>query len=119
MNSENLKIIFATNVPEMILQNAFSYGTNPSSWSSTDREGIIFRVYLFLLNSSSIAPGSKYLKEYFANNPNYSSHFIQLLKSPTMIGILSTIVIAKVYGRDEDNQPTKRYLVLIRIFYLL
>jgi hypothetical protein len=34
-------------------------------------------------------------------------HFLQLFDSSEMIGILSTVILANVYGRDENNMTTK------------
>jgi hypothetical protein len=110
MRNDHLSRVINFNVPELVLQKMLSFGSNPSNWSASDKSGIIYRIYIFVANFSSIASGRIYLKEYFNQDSRYSSHFIQLLDVPDVIGILSTIILANVYGRDENNNTTKSLL---------
>jgi hypothetical protein len=110
MRNDHLLKVIEFKVPDLVLQKLFTFGCNPANWSKAEKDGIIYRIYIFVANFSSIACGRTYLKEYLDKDPQYSSHFISLLDSPDVIGILSTIIIANVYGRDENNQTTKSLL---------
>jgi hypothetical protein len=60
---DNLSRLIALNVPAFVLQKLASFGSDTSVWSKTDKDGVIFRIVVFIANFSSIAVGRIYLKE--------------------------------------------------------
>jgi hypothetical protein len=124
MRSDHLSHLIALNIPAFVLQKLASFGSDPSVWSKTDKDGLIFRIFVFIANFSSIAVGRVYCKEALYSNPVCYSLFLHLLDSPGVTGLLSTVILANVYGRDENNQTTKSLLhehreILPRLIELL
>jgi hypothetical protein len=111
MNDQHLSLILEKDIINPILRKLLSFGSNSSLMSKIDKDGILFRIYTFVANFSSIHSGRIYLKDYFEKNSEYCSCFLQLLDSPDIIGIFSTIILSNIYGRDENNQTTKSLLV--------
>jgi hypothetical protein len=111
MRNENVPVMINQNIPEIILQKFVTYGSNDGKWSKEDLD-FLCEISEYLVFLSKSLNGTRYLKEYFIVFPQYSSFFFDLVSSSssTTVGVVATITLANVYGRDENNDRTKALL---------
>jgi hypothetical protein len=104
MNSER-------NIPEILFQKLYSFGSLEKKWNKEEHEiaDLIIRSIMHL--SKSLA-GVNYIRNCFLFHPQYSSFFFDLLSSSafTLLGVRITIIIANIYGSEEKNDRKKALL---------
>jgi hypothetical protein len=114
MKNENVHLLINLGIPERILEMLATFTDKMDKYTEksandnfTTVPGQAIPVITYL---SKTSVGSSYLKEYFDSHSNMTSFFFALLPSSSVFGIYATIIIANVYGRDENNEHSKALL---------
>jgi hypothetical protein len=112
MRDESVKVVLDRKIAEVVLLKIVSFKTSVvNSHLSAESVDVFREAVEFVMWLSKSSVGSYYLKEYFAQHFTYFTFFFDLLKSSsTAPGIYSTIILANVYGREENNERTKALL---------
>jgi hypothetical protein len=109
MRNENILLLIDRKIPEIVLQKMVSYGSNEMRWSKDDGE-VTDMVIKFVMYFSQSINGSRYLNEFFNLHHQYNSFLFELLPSTSMVSVRAVIIVANVYGREENNERTKALL---------
>jgi hypothetical protein len=109
MRNENILLLVNRKIPEIILQKMISYGSNEMRWSKGDGE-VMDMVIKFVMYFSKSTNGSSYLMNFFDLHHQHNSLLFELLPSSSMVSVRAMIVVANVYGREENNERTKALL---------
>jgi hypothetical protein len=107
MRNDHIPEIIELGFPGLLLEKLLSYG---SDVKTGEDHGIIDRTIACVMSISSSSSGSEYLKDYFILHPKDSVFFHDLLPSPNILGIRATIIMANIYGKDENNSVTSALL---------
>jgi hypothetical protein len=111
MRSENILVLIEHKIVEVILSNVLCYGADRKKWSKEEGE-VVDLGTSFIMFFSKLTVGSRYLKELFSLQPQYDSFFFELLstRSSSLDGVKVMIVLANLYGREENNERGKALL---------
>jgi hypothetical protein len=109
MRNENILLLIDRKIPEDIVQKMFSYGSDMKKWSADDVK-VMDMVIIFVMNFSKSMNGSRYLMDFFNLHSQFNPFFFELLPSSSMISVRAMIIVANVYGREENNERTKALL---------
>jgi hypothetical protein len=112
-NSNILIMNLERNIPEILFQKLFSFGSLEKKWVKEDHEiaDLIIRSIMHLSKSGA---GSNYIRNCFHFHPQYSSFFFELLSSSafTLIGIRVNLIIANIYGPEEADEKGRKKALL-------
>jgi hypothetical protein len=109
MRNENILVFINRKLPELILQKMLSYGSDMKKWSADDGK-VIRRIIACVLGFSKSVNGSRYLMDFFNLHSHFNIFFFDLLPSASMVSVRAMIIVANVYGRQENNERTKALL---------
>jgi hypothetical protein len=109
MRNENVLLLIDRKIPEVILQTMLSNGSDEMIWSKNDGE-VMDNVIKFVMYFSQSTNGSRYLNDFFNLHHQYNSFLFELLPSTSMVSVRAMIIVANVYGREENNEKTKALL---------
>jgi hypothetical protein len=109
MRNENILLLINRKIPEVIIQKMLCYGSDMKKWSADDGK-VVGRIIIFVMNFSKSMNGSSYLMSFFNLHSQYNTFFFDLLPSTSMDSVRAVIIVANVYGREENNERTKALL---------
>jgi hypothetical protein len=109
MRNENILLLINRKIPEIILQKMLCYGSDMKKWSADDGE-VVGQIISFVMNFSKSMNGSRYLMDFSNLHSQFNAFFFDLLASTSMISVKAMIIVANVYGREENNERTKALL---------
>jgi hypothetical protein len=109
MRNENILVFINRKIPEILLQKMLCYGSDMKKWSADDGE-VMDNVISFVMNFSKSLNGSRYLMDFFNLHSQHNTFFFDLLPSASMISVRAMIIVANVYGREENNERTTALL---------
>jgi hypothetical protein len=109
MRNENVLLLIDRKIPEVILQKMLSFGSDMNKWSKDDGE-VLDKVIRFVMYFSKPMNGSRYLMNFFDLHSQFNTFFFDLLPSSSMFSVFAMIIVANVYGREENNERTKALL---------
>jgi hypothetical protein len=109
MRNENIPFLIDRKVPELVLQKMLCYGSDEMIWSNDDGE-VMGNVIKFVMYFSKSMNGSRYLRSFFNLHPHYTAFLFTVLPTSSMASARTMIIVANVYGREENNERTQALL---------
>jgi hypothetical protein len=109
IRNENVLLLINRKIPEVLLQKLLSYGLDMKKWSADDGK-VVRQIIAFVMYFSKSMNGSRYLMVLFNLHSQLNTFFFDLLPSASMISVRAMIIVANVYGREENNERTKALL---------
>jgi hypothetical protein len=109
MRNENILLLINRKIPEILLQKMLSYGSDTKKWSEDDGK-LLRQIIGCVIGFSRSANSSRYLMSFFNLHSQFNIFFFDLLPSSSMFSVRAMMVLANVYGREENNERTKALL---------
>jgi hypothetical protein len=94
MRNKNVLLLINRKIPEITL---------------ADNE-VIPQIIIFVMNFSKSMNGSRYSMDFFNVHSQYNTVFFNLLPSSSLSSVCVVIIVANVYGSEENNEITKALL---------
>jgi WD40 repeat protein len=109
MRNENIPFMIDRKIPEIIIQKLLSYGSDEKMWSLHDWR-VMKTIIEFVVYFSKSVNGSSYLIDFFKLHSDYKSFFFDLPHSSFMFSVSAMVILASIYGREENSEGTEALL---------